>query len=253
MPRTVRSAALVTGLYLFVLELMLVPAILYWPRFAENIPAVKALMPIPFAQNMMDVIDEAGVEPYVFLQQYFKACNILGAAAAVLFAVGAVAGEANRGTLEILLSRPVSRRRILLERYALGALQVSVPIFLTSATIPWLLAQVDETMSLWTLMLCSAHESLFLIALFSLTFFCSAVGREPVKIAIGILFFAIFQFSIYVIQKVTHLSLFRMADLNVFMRISKRQELDGSLVGLLLAFCAVMLVASLHAFERRVP
>lgn len=253
MPRALRSALLVMLLYLVVLELMLVPAILYWPRFAENIPAVKALMPIPFARDMMDVIDEAGVAPYVFLQQYFKACNILGAAAAVLVAVTAVAGEAHRGTLEILLARPLSRRRILLERYFLGALEVTLPIFLTSASIPWLLARVDESMSLWTLMLCSAHESLFLLALYSLTFFFSTVGREPVKIAIGTLFFAIFQFSIYVIQKVTHLSLFRFADLPVFMHIQERQALDAGLALPLALFSVVLLGASVFAFERRVP
>jgi ABC-type transport system involved in multi-copper enzyme maturation permease subunit len=58
---------------------------------------------------------------YVTGQHFFKGCNTLGTAAAVLLAVGAVAGEAHRGTLEIWLARPLSRRRILSERWVQGA------------------------------------------------------------------------------------------------------------------------------------
>jgi ABC-type transport system involved in multi-copper enzyme maturation permease subunit len=251
--RAGRNALIATALYFVVLELMLVPAILYWPRFSEHIPAIRGLMPLPFAQKLMDVIDQAGVEPYVILQQYFKACNILGAAAAVLFAVSSVAGEAHRGTLEIVLARPLSRRHVLFERWAAGALQVSVPVFLTSATIPWLLSLVDESMSMRTLMLCSAHESLFLLALFSLTFFFSAVGRNPVRIAVGVLFLSIFEFSIYVIERVTHWSLFRLADVEVFLAIDRRGALDPKLVLPLAGISLAFLVASLFAFERRTP
>ena len=41
----------------------------------------------------------AGVSAYVTAQHFFKGCNTLGAACAILFAFGAIAGEAHRGTL----------------------------------------------------------------------------------------------------------------------------------------------------------
>ena len=187
------------------------------------------------------------------LQHFYKACNVLGTAAAVFFAVGAVAGEANRGTLELWLSRPVSRTRMLLERYIAGALAMILPIFLTSATIPWLLEQVGEEMSLSGLMLSSAHESLFLLVLYSLAFCLSTISSRPMPIALGLLFVTIFEFSIYLVMEWTHYSWFRLADLDDFQTILRTGELDLSICGPLAIANAALLGLSLFLFHRRVP
>ena len=93
--------------YFVILELMLVGAVLYWPNFEGNLESVRALSsPIPALRDIINDIEETGVFGYISGQHFFKGCNTLGTAAAVLFAVGAVAGEAHRGTLEILLARP---------------------------------------------------------------------------------------------------------------------------------------------------
>jgi ABC-type transport system involved in multi-copper enzyme maturation permease subunit len=73
----------------------------------------------------------------MILQHFFKGCNALGGMVAVIFAMNAVAAEAQRGTLEIWLARPLSRRRLLLERWAAGAIWLSLPVF-RPLTIPFL-------------------------------------------------------------------------------------------------------------------
>src|SRR5207244_3420014 len=105
---------------------------------------------------------------YVLVQHFFKGCNAIGTAAAVLFAAPAIAGEAQRGTLEILLARPFSRTRILCERYVAGALALTLPIFLTTPTIPFLAARVHEEAELAPYLWCALHQALFLLALYSL-------------------------------------------------------------------------------------
>ena len=253
MERTLRSYLVPSLLYALLLEAMIAAAILYWPDFEDNIDAYGDILPFESVRKMVDSIADTGVSAYVNLQHFYKACNVLGTAAAVFFAVGAVAGEANRGTLELWLSRPVSRTRMLLERYIAGALAMILPIFLTSATIPWLLEQVGEEMSLSGLMLSSAHESLFLLVLYSLAFCLSTISSRPMPIALGLLFVTIFQFSIYLVMEWTHYSWFRLADLDDFQTILRTGELDLSICGPLAIANAVLLGLSLFLFHRRVP
>lgn len=242
-----------TGFFL-VLEMMIAAAIIWWPSFAENMTTIRNLAsPIPMLRDMVDTLEEGGISAYVTGQHYFKGCNTLGAAAAVLFAVGAVAGEVHRGTLEIWLARPVSRTRLLTERYLFGLAAVSLPVFLSSATIPLLLEQVDESMAFADLMLCSLHASLFLGGIYSLTFLCSTLGSQPTRIAMAVLFLAIFQFAIYMVKTVTHYSLFRLVDIETFVEITSTGEVNPSILVPLALFNLACYGTSLWAFHRRVP
>ena len=251
--RQTKSAIGATLGYAAALELMLVAAILYWPAFRENTGALKMLAsPIPMLKDMITQLEDKGSVAYVMSQHFFKGCNVLGVAAATLFAVGAVAGEAHRGTLEIFLMRPITRRRLLTERFLLGALQLTLPIFLTTLTIPLLLARVDESGDLSGYLLGAVHQSLFLLCLYALAFFLSTLGRTPLKLAFGVLIFAIFNFSIYMVKTVTHYSLFRLADIQAFLDVYEKGPPWGLWAGFV-ATVAALFGASLWVFERRVP
>ena len=239
---------------LVILELMLVAAILYWPNFEANVDNLRALAaPIPSLSDVIDSIEDAGVLGYIAGQHFFKGCNTLGTAAAVLFAVGAVAGEAHRGTLEMLLARPFSRVRILTERYFAGLLALVVPIFLSSLTIPPLAERIGEVELLSPYMWGSLHESIFLAAIYSVSFFLSCIGNHPTRIAVVVLFVTTLQFAIYMIKVVTHYSLYRLADVEVFVEIEGRGGLDPDLWIPLSVVSAVFYGASLLAFRRRLP
>lgn len=236
-----------------VLEAMLVPAILYWPSFEENISAIRTLVPLPAMRDMLDQLEAGGVVGYVMGQHFFKGCNVTGTAAAVLAAMGAVAGEAQRGTLELWLARPLTRRRVLLERWLFGAMSVAIPVVASTATIPWLLSFVDEQLALRPLFWASIHQVVFLWSIYSLTFFLSTIGRNPIGIAFGVLFFTIFEFAIYLVKTATHWSLFRLADLPTYLAISEKGGLDLGKTLPLLAVSALLVIFSVLAFERRVP
>jgi ABC-type transport system involved in multi-copper enzyme maturation permease subunit len=249
-----RALALFALAYLVLLELMLAAAILYWPSFAENLASVRSMAaPIPALGELLDTIEDTGALGYILGQHFFKGCNTLGTAAAVLFAAPAVAGEAQRGTLELLLARPVSRLRLLSERYLAGALALVLPVLLSTLTIPALAARVDEVESLAPYLLCAVHQSLFLLALYSLTFLISALGSQPTKIALALLFLATFEFALYMIKVVTHTSLYRLADIEVMVGIADRGALDWSRSGPLLLCSALCFVLAQLAFRRRTP
>ncbi|MFT7668925.1 MAG: ABC-2 type transport system permease protein [Planctomycetota bacterium] len=253
MERSLRAYFLPALAYYILLQVMLTAALLYWPNFEENVGALKVLAPIDMLKDMVDTLAQGGIEAYVVGQHFFKGCNTLGTAAAVMFSAGAVAGEVHRGTFEIWIARPFSRRRLLLERWIAGAIALTLPVFLTTLTVPWLLTFVDAEVSAAPLMLCAIHQSLFLLFCYSLTFFLSTVFDSPMAIALAVLFFTTLEFSIYLIKVITHWSLYRWVDIEVFMKIIKRGELDGSLVSLMIGLTGLLLGASLFTFSRKVP
>ena len=248
--RTSLVRALATTL---VLEAMLVAAILFWPDFEANIPAILRMVPGKIMGGFVDAIVRGGAPAYAILQHFFKGCHMIGGACAILFAAGAVAGEAHRGTMEIWLARPVTRRRLLLERYAFGAAAVALPVLVTSATVPWLFGFVDEKVRLAPFLLGSAHESVFLLAIYSVTFLFSSLGSRPGPIAFGMLLFLGLQFAFYLVMEATHVSIFRFADLEDFLAILATGRLEAQVLFPLLLFSAACLVASLRVFARRVP
>jgi ABC-type transport system involved in multi-copper enzyme maturation permease subunit len=236
-----------------VLEGILIPAILYWPDFEQNIGAFKKIVPFLKGKNLVGLLEVTGVEGYVIAQHFFKGCMVLGIPAAVLFSMGAVAGEVHRGSLEIWLARPLSRNRILVERWVQGALAVVIPVFATSLTIPWLLSFVDESLPYDLMLLSSVHAAALLLATYSATFLFSTVGRRPVLIAFAMLSFMMAQAAVYIVETITRWSVFRLVDIPEYLKIFETGTLDGSSLLPLYGASLLFLVLSLAAFARRVP
>ena len=253
MDQRLRVYGLLGLVFFILLELMLVAAILYWPEFEKNVGTIKALAPLDVLKDMVDTLAQGGVEAYVNGQHFFKGVNTLGTLAAVLFSCGAVAGEAHRGTLEVWLARPFSRRRLLATRYVAGALALLVPIFLTSATIPWLLGFVEQEMDLSRVLLCAVHASSFMLMLYGLSFLLSSLASNPMPVALSILMLTIFEFALYLVKGITQYSIFRLVDFDDFGRIMASGRLDVAAVGGMLATSTLFYVLSQQAFARRVP
>lgn len=239
--------------YFVVLEALLVFAIVFWPRFEEKAELFRGLIPLQAIDAIFDRIGAEGVSAYVLVQHFFKGCNLVGAVVAVFFAMGAVAGEAQRGTLEIWLARPLSRRRILSERFAAGALGLTLPVFATTATIPWLMGFVHEELDLAPLLLGAVHQSAFLLAIYAVTFAWSCVSSRPLVIGFCMLGLAIFEFALYVVEHLTHASALRLSDLEVYAHIYARHALDPWIFVPLVGWTAGCFVLAQHLFARRVP
>lgn len=253
MRRELRAFLNLALAHFVVLELLLIVAIVWWPNFEESLGGIKKLAKLPVLAKQVDLIEMYGVGAYVVGQHYFKACNTLGAAAAVLFAMNAVAGEAHRGTLEIWLARPVTRTRLYTERWVLGQLAIALPVLITSLTIPPLLRTVDANMAYGPLVACSIHQSLFLGALFSLTFLFSTFSTNPLKIALGMLFVSIFQFAIYMVKTLTDWSLFRLVDIQAYVNILNSGKLSVPTTAVLIAANLAFYAVGLAIFKRRIP
>jgi ABC-type transport system involved in multi-copper enzyme maturation permease subunit len=237
--------------WFIVLEALLVGAILFWPSFEENIDALRDMAPMDSLKGMIDQLEVGGVIAYVNGQHFFKGCNTVGTLAAVVFAMNVVAGEAQRGTLEILLARPMSRRRVLTERWIAGALATIVPVFVSTHSIPWLMSYIDEDMAHWPLFLSAVHQSLLLLMLYALTFALSCAGSRPLVIGFGMLLFMLAEFSIYLVQTLTHWSLFRLTDIDAFAYIGATHSLEWTKVLPMTLAVVVLFELSQRLYARR--
>lgn len=253
MRREFRLTLWATFAIAFVLELLLVPAILFWPRFEDKLEVLSSMAPIQVLKDQLGFIEQTGVAGYVLAQHFFKVCSTLGVLAAALLAAPAVAGHSLRGTLELCLARPISRRRMLLERFCLGAFALVAPVFLTTVTIPMLVERVGESLDQGPLALCALHQSLFLLAIYSLGFLGSCLARNPWLVAGAVLFGGLVQLALYMVETATHWSLFRMSDVPTYIAVYQKHALDPRLWIPMVGVSVVSLLISLAVFSRRAP
>jgi ABC-type transport system involved in multi-copper enzyme maturation permease subunit len=159
----------------------------------------------------------------------------------------AVALEVQRGTLEIWLARPVSRARLFCERWLCGAFWLVLPVFASTLSVPWIAGYVDERVDVWPLILLASYQSLFLLTIYAPTFLLSCWWANPLGIGFAMLLLALFQMSIYLIEKLTHYSYFRLADVPTFVEIYDTESLP---VGPTLVLCVLVIVPTLLAWKR---
>lgn len=254
MLRSFKSTLLYSAGFFVVLEIMIAAAIYWWPTFEENSQSIINIASrIPVLGGLATTVKEKGVGAYVYGQQYFKGCAALGTAACVLFAAPAVAGEVHRGTMEMWLSRPVSRLRLFSERWIGGFLAIAVPVILSSLSIYWMLPWVDDSIPMNDLALTSVHMVLFLAPIYAFTFAWSSFGSEPMRISFVMLFLSVLAFAMYLVEAATNYTPYRIVDIRVFLEIAETDSLDWRYVVPLVVATVVCYVVGLKGFMRRTP
>lgn len=205
--------------YFIILEGAMVAAILYWPRFRDNMPAIAKLVPFDAMQDLLKAMEHAGYWPYLAVQQWFKGCSLFGVAAIAFIGSGIVAREADQRTAEFLLSRPVSRRRVLLVRHAMLTLLVTLPVFLSSISAIWISRSVGEYIGWSEVLASSLFMSLFLWTLVSFTTLVSAWSVNQMTAGAAVVGLALVSFAVYLVEGIDQWSPFLLIDVKVFMAI----------------------------------
>ena len=236
--------------YIVILEAAMVAAILYWPKFRDNMPAIAKLVPFESLQRLMDSVEIAGYWPYFAVQQWFKGCSLFGLAAAAFLTSGIVARDPDQKTAEFLLSRPVSRTRVLLTRWIVVVALVIIPVYLTSISAIWISPAVDETLTWSDVLLASSYMSLFLIMLITFTTLVSSLSSHQLRAGIILIGIMLLNFAFYLIQEIDEISLFKSIDVYVFMEI-KAGQWPWMATGCFVGATIIMLLASLKIYNRR--
>lgn len=229
----------------------LIICVIYFEDFDREQETIRKLVPFEFLKKSIDAFMKLGFDGYVGFQHFSKAANTFGTFAAVFFAMDAVAGEVERRTMEHLLSRPISRGRILLTKYAVGAVGLMLPLLLTTPTVIPMAQWVGESIQLWPLFLQTLHSCLFLLVFYSLTFLLSTCMSQALLVGFLVLGFALIQFALLIVRGASHFSIYKLSDVNLLVEIIAKGRIDWRIEGLLVAISAALLGASLWRFKRR--
>jgi ABC-type transport system involved in multi-copper enzyme maturation permease subunit len=132
---------------------------------------------------------------------------------------GIIAREADQRTSEFLLSRPVSRRRILLTRFAVLALATSLPIIVSSVSAVWISRwTVSEYLGWGETFAASIYMSAFMIMLCGSVTLLSVLSTHQFRAGAILVGLSLANFAIYLIESINRFSLFNMIDLWTFMK-----------------------------------
>jgi hypothetical protein len=93
---------------------------------------------------------------------------------------------------------------------------VVVPIFLTSLTAIPLSAQIDRPVELGPILHASFHASVFVLDFLCLTFLLSALLPTQVHVAFAVGGFTIVEVGLYFVQQIRSISIFKLADFEVY-------------------------------------
>ena len=157
-----------------------------------------------YVQFMLSSVDEALIIPYAKITNGYWICfailNLLLIHVPILVALVSgdiIAGEANAGTLRLLLTKPVSRTRLMLVKFlacviytlilllwmAFLSLLVSILLFGTNDLVvakEFELVQIERTDVLWRYFAAFGFASVALIVVASLSFLLSAVAENSI-------------------------------------------------------------------------
>lgn len=228
--KTLRETWPILAAYVVLMELMLVAAVFYWPDLRDALAKISKLgflnvlgqlIPFDFLKRpFLTLVDpEKRYASYIALQHFFKGINIMGIAAAMLLGTFVIARERENGTLEILLSLPASRGRILAVKSLVLAIGLACGIFLTSLSLLLLDPLVGEGLAAVPLLLCSLHGTLTVLLFMAMTILASTFFRTQASVAFAVGVFIAVEFAVYFIQVARNWSFFRLCDFEVYFPI----------------------------------
>lgn len=184
--RTLKDRRLVSIIYCLLSVGLLWMYIALFPSFKEQSASMEELLK-SYPESLMkafnfDIKSFTTLEGYLSTEQYSLMWPLLVILATVGFAGSALAGEIEKGTIEVLLSQPVSRIKLYFGRYfaGLAILIIFVVISIFSA-IP--LARIyDIDFSAQGFSVFALLAFIFSWAIYSISMFCSAVFSDKGKV-----------------------------------------------------------------------
>ncbi|MCL5795823.1 MAG: ABC transporter permease, partial [Patescibacteria group bacterium] len=122
--RTIRDRYLSTIIYLLSTVGLLWLYVAIYPSIKNSFSALESAMKL-YPEALMkafnvDINSYVTIEGYISSEMFSLFWPLILIFISVGFAGGAIAGEIEKGTMELLLSQPVSRLKLFLEKYFAG-------------------------------------------------------------------------------------------------------------------------------------
>ncbi|MCL5962445.1 MAG: ABC transporter permease [Chloroflexi bacterium] len=242
------------GLGLAVLAAMMVaiyPSVAAGPQFGQLIESYPSAIRSMFVGSIKDFNSLAG---FLNLEFFNLMYPMILAIFIVLLASGFVAGEEDNGTMDLLLSVPIPRWRVVAEKYAASTMGIAVIGLLTVIGLEVGAVLVGVSLGLGQAVAGSFGVMPLILAIsgYCTLFSCVIRHRKTAALAAAGLTL-VFYFANALAPLVKELETVRQ--ISVFYYVDSYENLTSGVnwanAGLLLGFAAILIAASITAFQRR--
>lgn len=216
--KTWREVRVMALIYLLILELMLLPTVLWWPDIYADLQrstfvrSIGNFFSVDLGGGIANRNEDIAYGNWMALQLFFKGTNLAGIAAAVLLGTALFAREREAQTLEFLLARPVSRGAILWQKSWPTALCVVLPVFLANWSAIYWSRQIDMQLQFLPLTWCCLHAAVFVLCFLAFTTLVSILCRVQAHVAFWVGGITIVEIGLYLIPRFRRSSLFHLSD-----------------------------------------
>ena len=188
--------------------------VVFWPNIEKVMPAIADAMPDIF-KGMFGGIATEGFYFYIITQQLMKSIGIFGTGLAIMLGASAVARELESGTMELLLAQPISRTRVLVEKFFFNGIMLLIP-FVLSTMLIWPTAPlIGESIDATALLVGSLYTYSVLLVVYAFTFMLGTMIDEQMKVMSISLGACIVMMLLFIFEETAPFSLFHYLDIDV--------------------------------------
>lgn len=252
------------------------PWLLFWSTITGGVTSAVVVI-FPLFGDVFEVMMKEAVLVKLFLGRFapelmdgglldawlgvelFGWFGILAGIYPIVFASNAIAGDIERHTMELILSQPISRSRVLLEKFAVIAVNLAI---ICAATFLVLIATiaicVPESGSLRAYACIFLNNYFLLLAIAALGFLCSVImgsQRAALSIGVGLLLLSYVLYILHLGLSIvdvdpwfTHLTPFYYADATKILATGKADWADNAKLA---TTAAAALAAALVLFRKK--
>jgi ABC-2 type transport system permease protein len=221
-----------------------------WPKIRVMLPSILELVPQKF-KWMIGGMQTEGFVYFTITQQMMKNIGMFGSALAVILGASAVAKEIEAGTMELLLAQPVSRKRVLLEKYLFNLGVLFIPIVVsTLLTYPAAL-MIGESISLTGLLIAGLYGFFIVAVVYSFTFFLGVMIDTQMQVIVAGLGFCLVMFILSVFKSTGFLSVYGYMGLDILRPMFTHHAVPWTATFVFALLCAASFTASWWRFSKK--
>ena len=187
--RTLKDNRVSLAVYILICALFVWMMVAFFPSMLENSQGMaEAFANYPkeffeaFDITNLDVMF-ASLEGFLAVEYYSIIWPIIAIILVLSFGSGAIAGEIDRGTIEVLLAQPVSRARLYWAKCVAGVIIIAALVILSSLCVPLFASLYNIEFQWESLFVISSLGFLFSFALFGITMMFSALSSSKGRAA----------------------------------------------------------------------
>ena len=222
----------------------------FWPTFKKLLPTLMEVVP----KQLEWLIAEMQREGFVYFtitQQFMKNVGMFGSALAIILGASAVAKEVEAGTMELLLAQPISRMRVLAEKYLFNLGVLALPVLFSTALVYPSALFIGENINPEALLVAGVYSLSLVAVIYSFTFFLGVLIDTQMQVIVGSLALCLLMMILAVFKSTSFLSLYRYMDLDILRPIFMNASVPLIESFAFASICAAFFFAGAWRFSKK--